>query len=218
MTTANSKSPDTMLKSELLEHVRSLEEQLKKSNEPVPVTGNPMTFAPKDYDYDEDDINIRPDKYIRVVSLCPHVLNLSTAKHGNNKKTFRFANLGQEKRIMYQHLVDIIETHPTFTEAGLFYIMNKDVVRRHGLDDAYSEILTNRQMSQVIDDDTDTALGIFNNANERQQSYIAEILETKIVEGEHVDMNLVYHVGQITGIDVMARAENTKSYKDINKK
>lgn len=172
----------------------------------------------KDFSYDDDDINIRPDRYIRVVSLCPHVLNLSTAKHGSNRKLFRFAQMGQEKRIMYQHVVDIIETHPTFTEAGFFYIMNKDVVRRHGLDDAYQEILTKKEISQVIDDDTDIALGIFNNANKRQQEYIAEILETKMSNGEHVDMNLVYHASKVTNIDIIERSENTKNYQDIDKK
>jgi len=228
MTTANSKSLDTMLKPELLEYAKELEARLAEESRDKGVTAidelaeaAPIeeTFSPKDFSYEEEeDINIRPDKYIRVVSLCPHILNLTTSKHGRNKRIYRFTHLGQEKRIMYQHLVDIIETHPTFTDNGLFYIMNKDVVRRHGLDDAYEKILTHREIGQIIDDDTDIALGIFTNGNERQQGYIAEIIENKMVNDEVVDMNLVYYVGQATGIDILAKVENTKGYKDIDEK
>jgi len=231
MTTAKTKLTDSRTKAQLLEDMAKmqalLDEATEKANENAKDKKVEKDVSVKDtnanagkaYDYDDDDdyVSIRPDRYVRVISLCPHILNLSTSKNRNNSKPFRFTHMGQEKRIMYQDLVGIMETNPSFVESGFLYIMNKDVVRRHGLDDAYAEILTKKEILQVMTDDVDSALGIFNSANERQQHSIAEMLETAMAKGEHVDMNLVYRITQITGIDIAGRAENTKNYNDISK-
>jgi len=223
MTTAKSKSPDKRTKAQLLEEMEKmqvlLDEAKVKADADKTAKDTQDTVATKEYDYEEEDeyVAIRPDKYIRVISLCPHILNLSTSKNRNNSKPFRFTHMGQEKRIMYQDLVGIMETNPSFVESGFLYIMNKNVVRRHGLDDAYAEILTKKEIFEVMTGDVDSALGIFNSANERQQENIAEMLETALVNDENVDMNLIYRVTQITGIDIAGRAENTKNYNDIDK-
>ena len=61
----------------------------------------------------------------------------------------------------------------------------------------------------------ETALVIFNTANRRQQESIAKMLEEKLMRDEDVDMNIVYKIGQVLGVDIAARVEDAKSYKDI---
>ena len=157
--------------------------------------------------------DIRPDTYVRVISLCPHPLNLSTARVGG--KQFRFDKLGKMKRILYGDLVDIIENQPSFAENGVFYIADEAIVRRHGLVDYYDKILTKEEVNMVMTADSDIALAIFKNANPKQQGYISEMLIEKIVEGEDVDMNFAYLVGKDIGVDIIKKAEEEKEYKDM---
>jgi len=160
--------------------------------------------------------HIRPDEYIEVMSLCPNPLNLSTSRHSPNKKVFRFPKLGDTKHIMYEYLVEIIENHPTFAESGLFYITNPDVVRRHGLLGHYDSILTKDEISDVLTLDTNAAMKIFDSANDKQQRHIADLVEALLVKDESdVDMNLVHKISNATGIDIIARAENTKDYNKL---
>jgi len=204
-TKASTKSPEFDLKKENSELRKLLEEAISKLSE--------LSESPKLEEEDDGDIDIRPDRYIRVISLCPHPLNLSTRKKGG--KNFRFANLGQEKRILYQDLLDIIETNSSFAEQGLFYILNKDVIRRHGLSDFYDSILKKDEMLNIITSDTDVALRVFKTANRRQQEHIGEILENMLIRGESVDMNLVYHIGKEIGRDIDEIATNARNYNEL---
>ena len=74
---------------------------------------------------------IQLDDYIQVMSLCNYTLNLSTEGLGRGKK-FTFTKFGEIKRIMYKDLVDILEAQSSFLEKGLFYLLNKDVIRKIG--------------------------------------------------------------------------------------
>lgn len=158
------------------------------------------------------DTDIRPDSYIQVISLCPHPLNLSTAKEGGKK--FRFEEIGKSKRILYGDLVDIIEAMPTFAEKGVFYIADKRVVRRHGLDEHYDNILTKEEITSVMNSDSKSALKIFTSANRKQKDYLSEMLVQRIIDGENVDMNFVHLVSQDVGFDIAKKAEESKDFKE----
>lgn len=154
-------------------------------------------------------VNIRPDEYIPVVSLCPNPLNLSTSKYRG--KQFRFAKMGDIKHIMYEYLVEIIENHYTFAESGLFYILNKDVVSRHGLTHHYDNVLTGEEIEEIVSTGSPAALEIFSSANSKQQGYIADMIESRMVNGEDVDMNFVHRVSELIGRNIIERVENTKA-------
>jgi len=219
------KKAENMNKAELIQSKSDLEREkrelelriaeLEKANEPTMDVdaGHPVEPEPSHESYpDEDFINIRPDTYVRVISLCPHPLNLRTALNGG--KNFRFRKLGDEKRIIYADVVDMIETHPNFTENGVFYIADKRVVRRHGLDDFYDKIIAKEEIEEIMNTSADKALLIFKSANTKQKTYLSEMLIKKIVAGEEVDMNFVHMVVQDLGVDIAKKAEDSKDFKE----
>jgi len=128
----------------------------------------------------EEDFDIRPDSYISVISLCPNPLNLS---EGNGNRALRFRKFGESKRILYQKLVSYMDNHPAFAESGVFYIADKRVVRRHGLDEFYDNIITKSEIEDIVNGDTVNAIKIFNSANITQQTYISEMLIKKLIAG-----------------------------------
>jgi len=160
----------------------------------------------------EEDFDIRPDAYISVISLCPNPLNLS---EGNGNRALRFRKFGESKRILYQKLVSYIDNHPLFAENGVFYIADKRVVRRHGLDDFYNKIITKSEIEDIMVGDYVNAIKIFNSANITQQRYVSEMLIKKLIAGEDVDMNLSHQVGQTLGIDISKKAKESEDFGAI---
>ena len=82
--------------------------------------------------------------YIKVVSLTPNKLNIST-KHAGTGKVYSFENIGSSKLIPVNDLLKIVNNMPRFTEEGIFLIMNKQLVSRLDLTSAYAKILANKE-------------------------------------------------------------------------
>ena len=166
-----------------------------------------------DDDYDEDEIEISPQKYIKVISLTPCQLNLSTLPGGKGK-TVSFESFGQQKRILYSTLVDIMDTSPGFLERGNYYIADKRVIRKHGLDEIYDKLLTKEVIDNILSksmSDEDTAI-LYKSANKTQQATIIDLIVHKLMSGTDVDMNMVGNISKISGIDIMARIKDEQFY------
>jgi hypothetical protein len=166
-----------------------------------------------DDDYDEDEIEISPQKYIKVISLTPGQLNLSTLPGGKGK-TVSFESFGQQKRILYSTLVDIMDTSPGFLERGNYYIADKLVTRKHGLNDIYDKLLSKEVIDNILSksmSDEDTAI-LYKSANKTQQATIIDLIVHKLMSGTDVDMNMVGNISKISGIDIMARIKDEQFY------
>lgn len=166
-----------------------------------------------DDDYDEDEIEISPQKYIKVISLTPGQLNLSTLPGGKGK-TVSFESFGQQKRILYSTLVDIMDTSPGFLERGNYYIADKKVIRKHGLDEIYDKLLTKEVIENILSksmSDEDTAI-LYKSANKTQQATIIDLIVHKLMSGTDVDMNMVGNISKISGIDIMDRIKDEQFY------
>ena len=160
----------------------------------------------------DEGYDVAPDTYIPVMSLLPYPLNLSTreAGRGNVKKFTRF---GEVKRIIYSDLVDIMEVHSNFLEAGFFYIMNPLVIRHHGLDEIYSKILTKEKIEQILSTtSTEECLSLYKSANSKQQETIVELVIEKLVsEPDSVDLNVVDRLSRESHVKISERASEIRS-------
>ncbi len=164
-------------------------------------------------DEDEEEIDIRPDKYITVINLCAGQLNLSTLPGGRGK-TFTFHSFGGKKRILYSNLVDVIETSQRFLEEGYFYIADKKVIAKHGLDDIYSKLLTKETIENIFFASTteEDVATLYKSANKNQQDVIINLLVRKLVEGTELDLNIVSTISRLSKIDILAKVEEAKFY------
>jgi hypothetical protein len=163
----------------------------------------------------DDEIEISSQKYIKVISLTSGQLNLSTIPGGKGK-TITFDNFGQQKRILYSSLVDMMDAAPGFLERGNYYIADKLVIRKHGLNEIYDKLLTKEVIESILsksmsDDDTAT---LYKSANKTQQSVIIDLITNRIMNGTEIDMNMVSNISKISGIDIMKRIEDEKFYSN----
>jgi hypothetical protein len=188
---------------ELLAKIALLEKNIVDASEK-----SVKNVAPK-----ESERALHPDEYISVISLCPHILNLKVGR-SSNAEQYRFEEFGEMSRILYRDLAKIIESNKKFTRGGYYYILDKRVVRNHGLDDSYSKILLKEEIERLFVEKPDQAGEMFSESNAQQKKLISEIIINKIAKGEVIDMNFVRLVGDDVGRDLV---EDAKSF-DILKK
>ena len=196
-------SEKEQLKKEIAELRKMIEELAKGKNK---VVKTPV-----------EERDIRPDSYIKVMSLCDRELNLSTKPRGQGK-IFNFVKFGVVKKMFYSELLDIINNHQNFLEAGYFYILDegKGAVKSLGLEELYERILTKEQIENVLNN-TGEALSLFKSANEEQQKTITNMIFVKLRDGGIVDQNLVSEISRITTIDINAKVKEALQAMEFEK-
>jgi hypothetical protein len=144
------------------------------------------------------------------MSLLPYPLILSTKGNGTGTVK-KFTTMGEIKRILYRDLLEILESHRNFAEAGYFYIMDKRFIRQQGLDEMYSKILTKEKIEEIIrSTEPKHCVEIFNSANEKQKEIIVELLIDKLATGSSVDLNVVDAISRASKVDISKLAEDAK--------
>jgi hypothetical protein len=193
---------------------KQLEELNKKLLQVIAVQNKENTDESGDDDF--DNVKIGSDEYIKVMSLYSSLLNLTTQPFGKGK-VFSFNGFGVVKRIVYHELVDIMDNHYNFLEKGYFVILDKRVVRKHGLDDIYTNILSKANIDKIILGENQTdAVNLFKSANEKQQDVICRLLIDKRVSGEEIDLNLLDRLSREVGYNIYERSEEILALKNLD--
>lgn len=172
---------------------------LKKELEKLQKVQNVSELKQENIMDDEDvnlNIDIPSDKHIKVMSLTPYLLTLTTEEHGRGKK-YDFHSFGEVKNIPYHYLYDIMEAHPNFVDEGYFVILNKDVVRKHDLEEKYQKFLTKEKLDKILSGNQSDAANLFKACGEAQRGFIINIIHDKMLAGESVDLNLLDRLSRI---------------------
>jgi hypothetical protein len=159
--------------------------------------------------------DIRQDEYISVMSLLPYTLNLSTQGMGKGKIK-KFKNFGEIKRILYSELVDIMEAHSNFVNAGYFYIMDQDVVRKHGLDDVYENILDKEKIEKILETKAEKCIDLYKTANPKQQEIIIRLLISKMKDNPgDVNLNVIDKISKISNVDIQEKVRDSIAFSEV---
>lgn len=159
--------------------------------------------------------SVSPNDMIEVISLCYDKLNLNTKPHNlGNRYSFDF--FGETKSIMFSELNQIKETQRNFARKGYFLVNNPSAVRILGLEEDYKKILTVEKINNVLSNSPD-AEKLFKSANDGQKSIIVNMLISKLVSGENIDMNLIYKISNASGIDINKIVADQRESLERNK-
>jgi len=216
--------------SELLNEIRSLKGEIEKIKEKTVDLENAdlnVSNPVFDSDFEEvEEIEIPLNASIKVMSLIPYELNITTEGYGKGRP-YTFRKYGEVKRIIYSDLNQIIETNRHHLEAGRFIILSKKVVQKHGLEDIYSGILSKEKIDVILIGliegkvKENDVLSLLKSSNAQQQENIINMIIDKQIAGESVDLNLLDKMARMTGIDISLRYENNveflKTLKSLQK-
>lgn len=174
------------------------------------MTSKKEEFAPivEEESNDEDEyMSIAPNKLIPIISLTNHLLVLSTERFGNGR-VYEFNSFGQTRRIVYEDVIGIIHSQERFAKEGAFFIADKDVVKLHGLSEAYNSLLDKKRIDKILDLDSMQLKNVFNNSSKLQKETIVSIIRKKAKNGEDLDLNKVDIISKIYGEDILEFMNN----------
>ena len=159
---------------------------------------NPVS---KDYTEPEDG------KSIRVRSLCNGTLNLIYG----DRRFITFNKYGDEVRILYRDLIQIVNMNHKFAEEGYFEIEDASAIYYLGMDYAYNNIIKYNDIENICSYSEDKVRNLIENASDYQKGLVANRVAYQIVSGKNVDYNKVNMINKLCSVDISKRAENIRS-------
>lgn len=131
---------------------------------------------------------------ILITSMTTGGVNMKTSNDGSARH-FRFEKLGQTIPIIYEHLINCINTDRWLFEDGLVYISDPNVVREQCLEDAYKKFLTPDKIENILDFDVDTIREMVSSTTDAIQETIVDLVAAKMNKGGSIDMNKIEVIG-----------------------
>lgn len=131
---------------------------------------------------------------ILITSMTTGGVNMKTSNDGSARH-FRFEKLGQTIPIIYEHLINCINTDRWLFEDGLVYISDSNVVREQCLEDAYKKFLTPDKIENILEFDVDTIQEMVSSTTDAIQETIVDLVAAKMNKGGSIDMNKIEVIG-----------------------
>lgn len=127
---------------------------------------------------------------VTITSITTGGINLKTNDTGM-AKPFRLERFGQTIPIVYEDLMDCINTDRWIFEDGLVYINDQKAIEEQYLEDAYKKFLTADQIRNILDLDNKTIAQMVSNSTREIQETIVRLICDKINKGETINLNKV---------------------------
>lgn len=191
------------LKTKILEMMKMIKELQNGSTTSINKSTNDLSNVPvKDV-----EMNAR----ILVTSMTTGGVNMKTSNDGSARH-FRFEKLGQTIPIIYEHLINCINTDRWLFEDGLIYISDANVIREQCLEDAYKRFLTPDKIEHILDFDIDTIKEMVSSTTPAIQETIIDVVAKKMNSGGSIDMNKVEAIGNActTKVDIRELANKLR--------
>lgn len=169
--------------SEMMNMIKELQNPKKSTSENIP-----------DISIQSDAKDVEMNARILITSMTTGGVNMKTSNDGSARH-FRFEKLGQTIPIIYEHLINCINTDRWLFEDGLVYISDSNVVREQCLEDSYKRFLTPEKIENILDFDVETIQEMVSSTTEAIQETIVDLVVAKMNNGGSIDMNKVEIIG-----------------------
>jgi hypothetical protein len=171
---------------------------LQAQNKPQETVAETATVEKAPLTMNMDNIEeIRPDKQVKIVSLCYGTLNLN-----DGRSILHFDKFGQTKSCLYSRLTDIVNNDSSFAENGLFYICDPSAVYHLGLSDVYSRLFNLDVITHICSRSNKEIEEIVSTMNDAQKQVLVQNIVYRTASGESFDLNKVNLISKLTKINI----------------
>ncbi len=185
----------------MMDMIKELQTKKSESQE------NSVQNASADVPENVEDVEM--NARILVTSITTGGVNLKTSNDGSARH-FRFEKLGQTIPIIYEHLINCINTDRWLFEDGLVYISDSNVIREQCLEDAYKKFLTPDTIENIMNFDINKIIEMISSTTPAIQETIIDLVVDKLNHGGSIDMNKVNAIGNACNINIMELASKLK--------
>lgn len=154
------------------------------------------------------------DRDVVFISLCNHILNLSTEPYGGGT-IYTFTEFGEEQSIPFSDARKIVKNNKKFIKGGKCYIADDELVAVEHLTNDYKTILSKDSLLELLSADRSKFRSIFDSLTPEQKEVFKDIVISKLTANpDSVDMNIVQYINNSLDIDIL---EDIKYGKELLK-
>lgn len=135
---------------------------------------------------------------IKFISLVPGGLTLKGNRMYHIDKQFGY------KMIPESEARAILSNMPNTIASGMVYIADKEFVNKNDLSGVYEEILSDKQLKELLQQNTNDVCEIYKQASMAQREIIVDMIVNRKLNGLPIDANIVVEIGKLCGKDLMS--------------
>lgn len=151
-----------------------------------------------------------PDRDVIFISLCNHILNLSTEPNGGGT-IYTFYEFGEEQAIPYSDARRIIKSNKSFIKGGKCYIADDEIIKNEHLTNDYKKILNKDSMLDLLTSDRRKFQSIFDTMTQTQKEIFRDIVFERLSKDKNsVDMNIVQYINEALQINILDDVKYSK--------
>lgn len=135
----------------------------------------------------------KEEKYITFVNMTKGKFVLKGSSYYTIDEQFG------TRRFIEREARMIVNNMPQSVRDGKVYILDADFVKNCELEDVYVDLLSNKQMKELLTKEPSYVAEVYKNANKAQKQIIVDMIENKKLNGEDVDANILLQIGQLSG-------------------
>lgn len=135
---------------------------------------------------------------IKFISLVPGGLTLKGNRMYHIDKQFGY------KMIPESEARAILSNMPNTVTSGMVYIADKEFVNKNDLSGVYEEILSDKQLKELLQQNANDVCEIYKQASMAQREIIVDMVVNRKLNGLPIDANIVVEIGKLCGKDLMS--------------
>lgn len=135
----------------------------------------------------------KEEKYITFVNMTKGKFVLKGSSYYTIDEQFG------TRRFIEREARMIVNNMPKSIRDGKIYILDADFVKDCELEDVYADLLSDKQMKELLTKKPSYVVEVYKNANKAQKQIIVDMIENKKLNGEDVDANILLQIGELSG-------------------
>lgn len=174
------------LKAQLAEQQKRMEEMMAQMQVLMQAQSNAVTHT--------KPVNNRK---IKFVNMCTGKLILKGTSLWEIDGQFNDRDFSEtEANIIVNNMANAIRS-------GCVYIADAQYVEEHQLQPIYDNLLSDKQMLDLLNHDYKYVLDMYKTASDAQKKIIVDTIVSKRSNGEYVDANIMIKLGELCGRDLV---------------
>lgn len=139
----------------------------------------------------------KEEKYITFVNMTRGGFTL------RGSSMYRIPEQFGYRRFLEREAQVIVNNMGNAIKQGYVYITDADFVEKNQLKDTYSNLLSDKQLEELLNKDSSYVVDVYKNVSEGQKSIILGMIENKKLNSEKIDANILMEIGKLANKDLI---------------
>lgn len=141
--------------------------------------------------------NKKSERNIEFINMVPGTLVLK------GTQVWKIEGQFNSRLFLESEARTIVNNMQNTVRSGLVYIADDEFVKECELESAYSTLLSNEQLKNLLDKKFDEVVKIYKTVPKAQQDIIISMIKAKKESGVQIDANILIQIGELCGKDLI---------------